>query len=110
MVDVRGAHGKRGGDQRISPPADFADDHYTIMACITLFCCGDSRPLLYDSGLTYREHFAKFFAVPPPAWELTMAETHLFCDPLRQQLQAVDDEIAGLLDGLEHGDFPPQDR
>jgi len=39
-----------------------------------------------------------------------MAETHLFCDPLRQQLQAVDDEIAGLLDGLEHGDFPPQDR
>lgn len=39
-----------------------------------------------------------------------MADTHRFCDPLRQQLQAVDDEIAGLQDGLDHGGFPPQEK
>ena len=33
-----------------------------------------------------------------------------FCDPLRQQIKAVNDEIAALQDMLEHGDLPPQQR
>jgi hypothetical protein len=33
-----------------------------------------------------------------------------FCDPLRQQLKAIDDDIASIQDSLEQGDFPPQER